>query len=176
MKINKSLIIFIILAVLILADAFFFLPLQVSQLHKMGKKLTEVKKRLEALELDVKNKATYLKRCQALSDELEKVQTKFLTKDDTALIISQINVISKDIGLNISNIRPQALEEISKSEVISFYYLPVDLKFKTGFHKLAVFLNRLEALDFSLDLRQLQIQGEYPDLVIGMKICGIVKE
>ena len=164
------------MAVFILVDCILFLPFQASNLKNMHKKLTKIKSDLDSLEKDIKHKEEFIKEGQSLEKKLRDIQTRFLSKDDTALIISEINRISKDIGLDIANIKPQPLQEISKKGDSSFYYLPVDLRLNTGFHMLGGFLNRVEQLDFSLKLTQLEIKGEYPDLTVSMQICGIVRE
>jgi len=175
-KKNKTLILFLILAVFLLCDCIFFLPFQISKFKAAGDQSAVIKGKLETLKRDIKNKDSLMEQQQSLENKLRDIETRFLRKGDAALIISEINRISKEIGLDIANIRPYREQEIDKKGDISFYYLPVDLKFNTGFHKLGEFLNRVEKLDFSLKLRRLEIKGEYPELSVEMQICGIVRE
>ena len=188
MRKNKSIIIFSILAVFILTDLCFFLPMQLSKARKINRRSLELREKIDSLNKDLQNKQGYINQNQSLERKLRDIQVKFLAKDDAAVIISKINRISKDMSLDVTSIKPQSLQEISKKTTtkkkkkkqekqgISFYYLPVDLRFNSGYHVLGEFINRLERLDFSLELNQLSITDEVPFTVVNMRICGIVKE
>ncbi|MBN2121419.1 MAG: type 4a pilus biogenesis protein PilO [Candidatus Omnitrophica bacterium] len=173
---NKVTIIFAALTVFIFVDLIFFLPGQISNSRNIAKKLKEVKEKIESLDRDIANKNNFLNTKKSFEEKLLDIQSRFLSKDDSTLIMSEINNLAKKSNLEITNFRPRPLQEIVKHGHITFYYLPVDLKFETSFHRLGEFLNRLEKLDFSVELTELKMKGEYPDTSITMQICGVVRE
>ncbi|MFC1514872.1 type 4a pilus biogenesis protein PilO [Candidatus Omnitrophota bacterium] len=173
---NKTAIIFIGLAVAILIDCFFILPSQISNSRNIRVQLKEIREKLGALDKDIQNKGNYEAEKQAVEAKLADLQGRFLSKDDSTLIMSEINRLAKQANLEVIRFRPGKLEEISRRGHINFYYLPVDLRLKTSYHRMGAFLNKLEKLDFSLELKQLRIEGDFPDLQVSLQICGVVRE
>ena len=176
MRKNKLAIIFGGLAIAILIDCFFVLPSQISNSRSITKQLKEVRSKLSDLDKDISNKGNFEAEKQAIEAKLADLQGRFLSRDDSTLIMSEINRLAKQANLEVLSFRPRALEEISKRGHITFYYLPVDLDLKTSYHRVGEFLNKLEALDFSLELRELNIKGEFPDTQVHIQICGVVRE
>ena len=173
---NKLAIIFVGLAVSIVIDSLFILPSQISNSRNIATKLKEVRARLEALDKDVLNKGKYESEKQDIEARLADLQGRFLSKDDSTLIMSEINRLAKQANLEVTHFSPRALQEISKRGYINFYYLPVNLQIKTSYHRFGQFLNKLEKLDFSMELRRLNIKGDFPDTEVNMQICGVVRE
>jgi Tfp pilus assembly protein PilO len=173
---NKLTIIVIGLAFSILVDFFFILPSQISNSRHIAKQLKETRAQLANLDKDIQNRANFQAEKQAVEAKLADLQGRFLSKDDSTLIMSEINRLAKQANLEVLSFRPQALQEISQRGHIKFHYLPVTLQIKTGYHRLGEFLNKLEKLDFSMELRELNIRGEFPDTTVTMQICGVVRE
>jgi len=90
--------------------------------------------------------------------------------------MAKIDEISREMGLDISLLRPQSLKEIKKTPKGRFCSLPIVLSLNTGYHKLAQFLNKLEKLDFYLEVKKLEIKGDFPDTKVEMLLWGIVRE
>ena len=124
----------------------------------------------------MQNKPNYESEKQAVEVKLADLQGRFLSKDDSTLIMSEINRLAKQANLEVTRFRPGKLQEISKHGYINFYYLPVDMTIKTSYHRMGQFLNKLEKLDFSMELRELNIKGDFPETVVNMQICGVVRE
>jgi Tfp pilus assembly protein PilO len=173
---NKLAIIFVGLAVSIVIDCLFILPSQISNSRNIATKLKETRERLFSLDEDVQNKEKYEAEKQDVETRLADLQGRFLSKDDSTLIMSELNRLAKQANLEVTHFSPRALQEISKRGHINFYYLPVNLQMKTSYHRFGQFLNRLEKLDFSMELRRLNIKGDFPDTQVSMQICGVVRE
>ena len=176
MKKNKLAIIFAGLALAILIDCFFVLPSQISNSRNITKELKEIRLKLSELDSDIENKDNFVAEKQAVEAKLADLQGRFLSRDDSTLIMSEINRLAKQANLEVLSFKPRTLEEISRRGNITFYYLPVNLDLKTGYHRIGEFLNKLEKLDFSLELRELKIKGEFPDTKVYLQICGVVRE
>lgn len=176
MKKNKIIIIFSSLAAFVLIECFLILPLQISKLKNTSKDLTQLSSKLENLKEDMKNKEKFIEEKDSFQKKLRNIQGRFLPKEAASIIMSEINNLSKDMDLDILSVKPQDLEEISKTKKATFYYLPVGLKMFANYHRLGVFLNRLENLGLALRVKELEITGEFPDIKVYLVICGTVKE
>lgn len=173
---NKKLILFIGLVLLVLIDLFVILPSQLSQSRNIYKDVVRIREELSMLDKDLKNKQKLVDEKEAVEIKLRNLQTKFLSKDDSTLIMSQINRISKKLNIDIKNIKPQGLREISREKDTIFSYLPFNVILDTTYHRFGQFLNKLEELDYFLIVKELKIKGEFPKTQINVVICGIVKE
>ena len=173
---NKLAIIFVGLAVSIVIDCLFILPSQISNYRSIATQLKETGERLVKLDKDVQNKGKYEAEKQDVEARLADLQGRFLSKDDSTLIMSELNRLAKRANLEVTHFSPRALEEISKRGHINFYYLPVNLRIKTSYHRFGQFLNKLEKFDFSMELKRLTIKGDFPDIQVNLQICGVVRE
>ncbi|MCD6539817.1 MAG: type 4a pilus biogenesis protein PilO [Candidatus Omnitrophica bacterium] len=177
MKKNKLILILGALVIILLgADVFVFLPSQFSILGKISKEIKEKRGALKNLEIDLKNKSNLLRKKESMDRNIEEFKKKFLFRGDVNLVMAKIDEISREMGLDISLLRPQSLKEIKKTPKGRFCSLPIVLSLNTGYHKLAQFLNKLEKLDFYLEVKKLEIKGDFPDTKVEMLLWGIVRE
>ncbi len=176
MKGNKLVILAVVLVIFILADCLFVLTAQVAQLHNANKKVSVMRKKLSKFEQDLKARPGLLKDKERFQNQLRDTQTRFLSKDDSSFLISEINRVAKEIGLRLNTISPQGLKDIGGKKQDDFYYIPISLTFATGYHSLGRFINRLEKLEFSLRFEDVKLSGNYPDMKVSMVVCGVVKK
>lgn len=176
MKRNRLVIIISgIVSAFVILDLLFFLPFQIYKIRGASKNLAKLRKELQELDKDSLHKDSFVKEKAELSRRNREVQSKFISREDASLMISEINRVGKIMRISILDITPGKMEEAGKKGKKVFYYLPVFLHFRSGFHKLGRFINALENLDFYLVVKEISIKGEFPDTQIRMTLCGVVK-
>lgn len=176
MKNKKLIIISAVLLIFILVDLFFVLPSQVSQLKQAYKKESEIREKLERFKKDLKNKGKYKKQKEKFEVKARTSQDKFVSENDSSFIIAEINKIAKDQGLKIISIQPKGLREKAERKGTKFYYLPFVVQLNAGFHDIGRFLAQIEKLDFSLVLKRLIMEGNFPQTKATVELCGVVKK
>lgn len=164
------------LGVLLLMEFFIIVPYQFSILVKTSRAIKSKENDLKNLERDINNKPQLLQQKDSMSKEIEALKKRFLSKGDLNLVISRIDAISRDMGLDIPVLKPQVLEELRKTPEGKFYSLPILLNLNSGYHKLAQFINKLENLDFYLGVKELVIKGEYPDTKVELLLWAVARE
>jgi len=177
MKRNRLLIIISgIVSIFVILDLLLFMPFQVYKIRGISKNLTKLRRELQALEKDSLHKDAFVKEKADLGRKNKKAQAKFISREDASLMISEINRVGKAMSISILDITPGKMEEADRKGKKKFYYLPVSLNFRSGFHKLGRFINALENLSFYMVVKDLSVRGEFPDTQISMTVCGVIKE
>jgi Tfp pilus assembly protein PilO len=173
---KKIIIISASLFIFILFDVVFILPSQFSQIRKAHKETVEMKSKIVSLEKDLSSKEKFIRQEKELLRQVKDSQGRIVLEEDASFIMAEINRISKGLNLRIISIQPKPLRRKAKRGQAEFYYLPFAVRLSSGYHNLAGFLNRVEGLDFSLVLKEISVQGEYPDMEIILELCGVVKK
>jgi len=177
MERNRLLIIISgIVSAFVVLDLLLFLPFQVYKIRGASKDLTKLRRDLQELGKDSRHRGVFVKEKADFVHKNKNVRAKFISEEDASLMISEINRIGKAMRISILDITPGKMEEVGKKGKKEFYYLPVSLNFRSGFHKLGRFINALENLSFYIVVRDLSVKGEFPDTQVRMTVCGVIKE
>lgn len=111
-----------------------------------------------------------------LEDEIQNNQAKFIFSHQASKSLSFISTASKDFGVEIKSFLPGELKVYLSQEGQELFYLPIDIKAKARFHDLASFLDYLQNSRYFFDIKQLEIESEYPYNSIEMVLCAIVEK
>lgn len=160
----------------VLLDIFFIFIPQFKQLRAISLKSKEYRIKFNTLNRELTLKSSFLKEREAVKKRIETREARFLRKEDRPLVLSEINRIVKELGLEVLNMKlaePQKVEELGE---LTLYYLPVVMELNTDYHSLGKFLNLLERNKIYFFTQELKIKRGPRNNNIELVVCGIVKD
>ncbi|MCF7873448.1 MAG: type 4a pilus biogenesis protein PilO [Candidatus Omnitrophica bacterium] len=171
-KLDKQLVIFISLALVLIVELFILLPWQISRISKMAKGANSLKQKIETTKTEWSRKSDYLTKISNLEDKIKKNKNKIVSSGHESKLISFISKSSQNYGVKVKAITP--LDPFS-TENKKFNYIPFRIEAEGSFHDLGNFLNFLQKSDYFFEVKELTITGYRPNK-INMLLCGLGKK
>jgi Tfp pilus assembly protein PilO len=168
-KLDKQLVIFITLALLLVIELFIFLPWQIGRISKLGKKTDDLKEKINTTKADWPKKTEYLNKVDNLKTEIENNKDKIIAVGHESRLISFISENSQKYNIKIKAIMPL---DSFPAENKNFDYIPFRIEAEGRFHDLGNFLSFLQKDKYFFQLKELIITGYRPNK-INMLLCGL---
>lgn len=162
---QKKILIAIVCAIIIYADANFILKTQIAALNALNPKIVRSKSDLVNLNRD-------LIKMRASKDRQGEAAQKAVIKTSELLLEGQIAGLLRDISneankfdIKISQIRPGREMQAAKPAVAGDKFTPIliNLVLTCDYHNLGKFISELENYQVFLEVQELKISTQIPD-------------
>lgn len=171
-KLDKQLVTFIILALILIIELFMLLPWGIGRISRLGKKTDNLKEKIKVTKADWPKKSEYLDKVDGLKVKIEDNKDKIIAVGHESKLISFISENSQKYSIKIKAITP--LDPFS-AENKNFNYIPFRIEAEGSFHDLGNFLSFLQKDKYFFQLNELVITGYRPNK-INMLLCGLSKK
>jgi Tfp pilus assembly protein PilO len=176
LKIDKYITVFCIVAVVGLLELFFLLPLEITKLSDLHKKIDKIRADINAFTKEWPRKDGYIKNIENIKAEIESIKNKISVSGEESHLFSFISSASKNYAVEIKVLKPQELKPLAATKSGEVKYLPINIRLRSQFHSLAQFLDYLQNSEHFFDVREITIKGGYPYDEIEAVICTLIKE
>ncbi|MCF7895079.1 MAG: type 4a pilus biogenesis protein PilO, partial [Candidatus Omnitrophica bacterium] len=168
-KLDKQLVIFIILALTLVVELFIFLPWGIGRISKLAKKTDSLRQKINTTKTDWPKKPDYLDKVDRLKVKTENNKNKIVAVGHESKLISFISENSQKYDIKIKAITPL---DVFSAENKNFDYIPFRIEAEGSFHDLGNFLSFLQKDKYFFQLKELVITGYRPNK-INMLLCGL---
>lgn len=175
-NLDKQTVIFLVLALFLLIELVVLLPASVNRIVSLSRNIAKTKLDIEGIERDWPRKDEYDKQRLELSREIEDLRGKFIRAKEESKLLSFISGSSKDFGIEIQSIAPEALKEYPETVAGQFQYFPIRIRARGRFHNLGQFYEFLQASGYFFEATELRIQSDTPYNIIEMTLCGLIEK
>ncbi|MDP2923394.1 MAG: hypothetical protein Q8O30_06725 [Candidatus Omnitrophota bacterium] len=176
LDLDKHIVIFSVAAFILLLELLLILPLEIKKIGEMNKAAAKFRQDIDSVEKDWPNKDIYLASSQAAKAEIQRLSEKFIVPQQESGIFSFISSESKGFGVEIKVLKPSEIEDYVSTKFGKFKYLPINIKAQSQFHDLARFLDYLQSGKLFFEVKEITIKANYPNNLVDIIICGLVKE
>lgn len=176
LNLNKDIVIFSVLAVVLIVELAILLPLAIGNLTKLNKNIIGLKQKITATKKEWPRKDEYLDKNSRLKMELDQMRSKAIFPQQETDLFSFLSTASKKFSIEIEVLTPSEIVEGDSTGPQKFKYLPISLSAKSRFHSLAQFLNYLQSGEYFFEIKEMAVSPGRPYHSIEMLIYGLVQE
>ncbi|MEI8349495.1 MAG: hypothetical protein WCI77_05035 [Candidatus Omnitrophota bacterium] len=175
LKIERNVIIFTAIIAIAVLELLVLLPLEVSRIVAVQKKISGIKRNLVTIETDWPNKDTYIRNQEAIREAIVGTHGKFVSPQEASNLFSFISSGGKKFNVEIKVLNPADLQEYASTKAGKIKYLPITISLQSSFHNLARFLEYLQTSQYFFEVKELKIGSGFPTNAVEMVLCGLVK-
>ena len=176
LNLDKPAVVFFVLVFFLALEIIILFPWAISKISDLGKNITRVKISLTAIKKDWPNKDDYLKKEEKLKDAVSRQHASFIPVQQESKLLSFISKSSKNFEVEVESIIPGEPEDYSLDKKGKLKYLPINIKMKSNFHNLAVFLDYLQNSQYFFEVKEVKILAGDKYNSINMLICGLIEQ
>lgn len=135
-----------IIAVILLFDLVIVLRAQMVFLGRSITKVNKLSQDIKSVKNGTLSQGGLLSRGRVLKADAFSEEKKIVLEQEIPLFLSEVARLAKDANVELMQLTPGKFtkEDAKDSEGKVYFYLPIDLDLISGYHPLAVFINKLE--------------------------------
>jgi len=176
LKLDRQVVIFSAVIVALALEFFILLPWSIGRIIQVNKRTRKTFQDIKVVKQEWPDKDAYLEKKGQLKKDIEAIRSKFITSQETSKLLSFISSASRDFKVEIESFSPLKVEEYTSNKYGQFKYIPIEIKAKSKFHNLALFLEYLYKSQYFFEIKDLKITSGYPYNPIEITICGLIVE
>ncbi len=175
-EVDKKTVVLLAFYVFLVIDLVIIVPLQIKKLTSLHSQFLRMQRRIRQYEEDKHLKDTFAARKEKIIFSIEQLKNKIVDSSDIITLSTYISTKAKENAVELEEILPDRMEPYKTTSEGKFYYLPLRIKAKAGFHNLAQFINVLEEGFYFLEVRELEVKENTPYHKVKLVVVAIVKE
>ena len=175
LNLDREKLIFFILIMFLALEIFVLFPWAIDKILRLSKEVSNIKVKLIAIEKDWPKKDSYLEQEEKLKEEVDKQKSSFISLQQESKLLSFISQNSKNFAVEIESIVPKELKDYPLDKTGKLKYLPIEIKMKSNFHNLALFLDYLQSSQHFFEVKELKITSAEGFNYVNILICGLVE-
>lgn len=136
----------VIIVIVLILDFIFILRGQILFLTKIIPQANRLKENINTAKKDIASKEDLVKLYDRLNKDVPKQEERIIREEEIPLFLSELSQIAKDSGIRLMQMKPFKLggEAVKDAQGGLYFRLPIGLDLKCGYHRLGVFISRLE--------------------------------
>lgn len=175
LKLDKSIILVIATSAIVIVEIV-LLVLEIGAVSGINKKISKTRQDLATIEREWPNKENYVKKSEGLKKEITELREKFILPQEDSSLFAYISSESKNFNVQIKSLKPQQLQDYTKSKLGKFKCLPIVVSAVSSYHNFAQFMDFIQNGKYFFDVLEMRIVSDSPLHSIEMALCGLVKE
>jgi hypothetical protein len=177
LKLNKKIIIYISFYAILALDLAVVVPLQVYKIIRVKAQASDFKKKITFFERETALEVSLFDEKIRINKEITDKENKIASQGDTSAISVFLSNKAKETNFDAQEI---ILGKLQETKTVStggkFFYLPVRITGRAGFHNLAQFVNALETGPYSLQVKEFSIKEAKPYHIIDISLAALLRE
>ncbi|MBP7087739.1 MAG: type 4a pilus biogenesis protein PilO [Candidatus Omnitrophica bacterium] len=175
LNLDREKLIFFVLIIFLALEIFVLFPWAIDKIVRLSKEAADLKTKLIAIEKDWPKKDSYLDQEAKLKEEVDKQKSSFISLQQESKLLSFISQNSKNFAVEIESIVPKELKDYLLDKSGKLKYLPIEIKMRSNFHNLALFLDYLQNSQYFFEVKELKITYAEGFNYANILICGLVE-
>lgn len=143
-------------------DYFLLMKPQLGTLMKINPEIKLLSDQMNRAKNDIQRLSFFREEIKRLNKDIGVLQQKVKTKDSVSQILKNISLIAESNGVKINQIMPvlQDQELLLESGENKYYFIPIQIEAKSGYHNFGRFINQLENQEPYLTLGIFSVTGD----------------
>jgi|GEM_PF-1665511 hypothetical protein len=176
LKLNKKTIVYASFYIVLLFDLAAVLPLQVQKIIKVNLQAGDLKKKINLFEQEAIREVSLFDEKIRINKEIADRENKIASTGDTSAISVFLSSKAKETNFDAQEIVSGKLQEAKTIGESKFFYLPLKMEGRAGFHNLGQFLNLVETGPYSLLVKELSIRAANPYHEISISLTALLRD
>jgi len=176
-KVDKKTIFYFSFYIILILDLTILLPQQARGFIRLHSKIKTLKKNINQFNQDANFEDKLREERDTIKNfDIPSLEGKIITSQDIFTVSAYISNKAKENTVDIVEIFPRKPEAYKTTSEGEFFYLPIEVEAKAGFHNLAQFINTLEEGYYFLETKELRLKESSPYHEVSLVIVALLRE
>ncbi len=146
-------------AMMVLADYFLIMRLQLKALKTLGSQAVMLKKNIKETENNIQRFSVFENEVDQLKENFEKAKKRAIFPEQVPVVLENISRMAREESVQIDQLMPvkESQAQILKTEETVYFVLPVLIRGQGGYHAVGRFFNGMERETIFMDIKDFEI-------------------